>query len=229
VPSIDKKAEASDVMGKSDYEENMSADAPNDIQWFRCLDCNTVYQMWVYPRREAPYSEEQGKRSDDPYFIDRVKNDVISVLGETKDKSIIDVGCGTGWLSEILKKEGQYKRVVATDLPNRVIKVKDPAIEIYNYDFEITGIPEELKLQFDYVVNWQVIEHVKYPDTWFRLMSDLLVKGGLLFLTYCAEHMVTKSSKAEWRYSSAQGLMLVAGERFRLIRSKGRHLILERK
>ena len=194
-----------------------------DGTWRRCGNCKTLYQPTAKARGHSPLNEAQVKRSNEIGFINRVRENILP-LGDTGN--IIDVGCGTGWLSQILKKEGHYNRIVALDLPNREMSTD---VETYKVDMELDGVPEELKGQFDIVVNWQVIEHVKRPDLWFALMAELLKDKGILYCSYASEEKTQKLSPAEWRYSSLKGIDIVSEKYFRIVKSNPRSVIMEKR
>lgn len=174
--------------------------------WYKCDTCGTYFQSEVEPlfHFESTESiEKMNQRVNEPEKIVEIKK-ILNILGERE--SLIDVGCGTGWFTELIGKYGKYKRIMATDLPSRGILIKNPLIEIFKIDFEIDGISENLMGQFDHVINYDVIEHVKYPVKWFGLMKKFLRPGGKIYGTYCQPRELKLKYISEWRFPTTKGM-----------------------
>jgi 2-polyprenyl-3-methyl-5-hydroxy-6-metoxy-1,4-benzoquinol methylase len=95
------------------------------------------------------------------------------------DLRIIDVGCGTGWMSERLAPFGH---VTATDLADEVLqraRVRAPHVEFISGDF--MQLPFE-RDSFDVAVSLEVLSHVADQPAFIRRIADLLKPGGHLML-----------------------------------------------
>jgi 2-polyprenyl-3-methyl-5-hydroxy-6-metoxy-1,4-benzoquinol methylase len=174
--------------------------------WYECNGCKTYFQSEVESIFHFELTESRDKwnmRINDPERMSETQQ-ILNILGN--GESLIDVGCGTGWLTELIARYGKYKRIVGTDLPSRGVLVENPLIELLNIDFEVSGIPENLIGQFDHVINYDVIEHVKYPTKWFGLMRQLLKDGGKIYATYCQPRELQLKDIAEWRFSTTKGI-----------------------
>lgn len=103
---------------------------------------------------------------------------IISIIKKHKPSSILDVGCGTGYLINLIEKENYNKCISALDynIPF-FIKNKNQYICIEGDIFE------KLKLfddnSFELVICTHVLEHVKYPELVFndlrRISSNRLL------------------------------------------------------
>jgi 2-polyprenyl-3-methyl-5-hydroxy-6-metoxy-1,4-benzoquinol methylase len=95
---------------------------------------------------------------------------------------ILDLGCGSGWLSAIL---GQFGPTTGVDLSDHVVR---EAHKLYPwvrfYCANILEWEEASQLgKFDIVVSQEVIEHVSDKPKYLRVAFDFLKDGGALLLT----------------------------------------------
>jgi 2-polyprenyl-3-methyl-5-hydroxy-6-metoxy-1,4-benzoquinol methylase len=95
---------------------------------------------------------------------------------------ILDLGCGSGWLTAIL---GHFGPTTGVDLSDHVVK---EACKLYPwvqfYAANILQWEEASQLgQFDIVVSQEVIEHVPDKSKYLRIAYDFLKEGGALIIT----------------------------------------------
>lgn len=110
-----------------------------------------------------------------PWIIERVK----TLLGPSKD--ILDIGCGAGFLTNALAKEGH--RVTGIDLSAKsleVAKKKDATQSVKYLQLDAFGLPFP-EHSFDVVCAMDFLEHVEMPGQIVREASRLLRPGGLFF------------------------------------------------
>ncbi|PND50846.1 MULTISPECIES: bifunctional 2-polyprenyl-6-hydroxyphenol methylase/3-demethylubiquinol 3-O-methyltransferase UbiG [Rhodococcus] len=120
------------------------------------------------PRENNPGNERRGK-----YVLEAVR----SVA--RPNMRILDIGCGTGWLSLQL---AEFGTVTALDLPSKTIdrlKTTQPEITWISGDFLTTALPQG----FDVVVSVETIAHVPDQEKFVRKIAALLVPGGTVVLT----------------------------------------------
>jgi 2-polyprenyl-6-hydroxyphenyl methylase/3-demethylubiquinone-9 3-methyltransferase len=99
-------------------------------------------------------------------------------------KSILDIGCGGGLLSEELSKKGA--NVTGIDSSKRSISIakqhakeKNLAIEYKNMSiFDL----EEIEC-FDYVICFEMIEHINYPDMLIDKINKITKNQSMIFLS----------------------------------------------
>lgn len=97
-----------------------------------------------------------------------------------RDAKILEIGCGTGWLSKDLTNFGA---VTAVDLAEEVIKaakVQMPEIDFRAGDIFSLGLPAN---SFDVVVTLETFSHVRDQKEFLTLIADLLKPNGHLILT----------------------------------------------
>ena len=102
----------------------------------------------------------------------------IAALGR-HDLSIIEVGCGSGWLCERLQAYGQ---VTGTDLADEVLgraSKKWPKVRFISGDFMTLDLPMNT---FDVVVTLEVLSHLPDQPAFVARLADLLKPGGLLIV-----------------------------------------------
>lgn len=93
---------------------------------------------------------------------------------------ILEVGCGTGWLSS---KFREFGKVTAVDLGVEIIetaKARYPEIDFRSGDIHTLDLPVN---SFDVVVTVETFSHVPDQPAFVRRLSQLLKPGGLLLLT----------------------------------------------
>ena len=103
---------------------------------------------------------------------------LVAELGRS-DLSIIDVGCGTGWLCERLSRHGT---VTGTDMVETVL---DRARQRWPRVRFICGNIFDLDLppaSFDVVVSLEVLSHVDDQPAFMSRLASLLKPGGRLVL-----------------------------------------------
>lgn len=129
----------------------------------------------------APNDDELS-RSDE--IVRLIENRFSSSTRQQRSLAILDLGCGRGWLSEVLSHFGH---VLAIDPVEEAIK---RAKELYPHiEFSVaTGkdlIDKGLAQHFDLVVSSEVIEHVKdaMKEEFLKTIHSLLKPSGYLILT----------------------------------------------
>jgi SAM-dependent methyltransferase len=105
--------------------------------------------------------------------------------------SILDVGCGSGWLSEYFSRLG-YK-VLGIDISDDLIRMARERVERvpYNVDHETSLLCRFLKhdvesaplsQKFDAIICYDALHHFEDEDAVFSNLAAMLDVGGLLFI-----------------------------------------------
>tara|TARA_B100001093_G_scaffold425277_1_gene418726 strand:- start:117 stop:845 length:729 start_codon:yes stop_codon:yes gene_type:complete len=100
-----------------------------------------------------------------------------------KNVKILDIGCGGGLLTEPMKKLGA--NVVGIDASEKNIQVAKIHSKKNNLDIEYQcASPENFgtKVKFDVILNMEIVEHVEDVDFFLKSSSQLLRKGGIMFI-----------------------------------------------
>jgi 2-polyprenyl-3-methyl-5-hydroxy-6-metoxy-1,4-benzoquinol methylase len=113
------------------------------------------------------------------------KRRMLEILASLKnlkiqDAKILEVGCGTGWLSSQLREFG---KISAVDLGAEIIetaKAQCPEIDFRSGDIHTLDLPVN---SFDVIVTLETFSHVPDQAAFVRRLSQLLKPGGVLLLT----------------------------------------------
>jgi len=124
-----------------------------------------------------PLLSDYARKKKIEYFLDPIP----------KDSRILEVGCGSGWVGEYLKRQG-WSNYVGLDLAPPADVVGD----IRQWP-ELGLAPES----FDVILAFELVEHVEC----FRECYDLLEVGGRLMITSPVPRM-------DWAMKILEGLSL---------------------
>lgn len=124
--------------------------------------------------------------SDHAGIYEICKDDYPQMLEELQSESfedVLDVGCGTGAVLELLHGEYPEKRLTGLDLTPRMIEVAR-AKQLENVRF-IVGDAEALPFEsrsFDAVLCSNSFHHYPHPERFFAEVARVLRPGGRLIL-----------------------------------------------
>jgi malonyl-CoA O-methyltransferase len=114
-------------------------------------------------------------------------------LVDVKGKSVLDVGCGAGWLCALAKQKGASK-IVGTDFSQAMVdeakkKVRD--VELKCVDLSKEGIEGV----FDFVVCSLVLGHISNLDFALNNLINNLSPDGVLLITDFHPFQTLKGAK----------------------------------
>jgi len=131
-------------------------------------------------RFETMYQQECLKNYDSWYqsnLNELDKKISLAIIDQYNFKSILDIGCGKGTFTHLLKKKNN--RVTGIDISETAInkaKGKYPEIDFRCLD---TNIVVELKQYFDLVL---IMETLSYIEEWKKLLSNISELTEYLYL-----------------------------------------------
>lgn len=110
---------------------------------------------------------------------------LLSLLDKEKNRCILDLGCGNGYLATLLLQLGYD--AYGTDASEKgiaIAKEKNPS-RFFLQELSTGRLPAELQeLPFDTIISTEVIEHLYDPDQFIAFCKELLMpKGGTLLLS----------------------------------------------
>ncbi len=119
-------------------------------------------------------------------FANRLKLErcvaILQGLAATRfyQPKILDLGCGTGWLSGMV---GNFGPTTALDLSSLAVEsaaMKHPQVQFIQADVLNW---EHRAEEFDVVISQEVIEHVEDQRAYLQVANRMLRRGGYLILT----------------------------------------------
>ncbi len=130
-------------------------------------------------------NEETFQKSGEEDFKEHIEEDsfLIQKLGDLKERSVLEIGCGTGRITEFLAR--RFKTVAGIDISEEMIRVGKerlknlPNVRLLATDGLSYPFPS---LSFDFVFSFIVFQHM--PDTAtirknFEEISRVLKDGGI--------------------------------------------------
>lgn len=124
----------------------------------------------------------------------QIVDDAISAIGR-KDLSLIEIGCGTGWLCERLRKHGKVTGVDLSDEVLQQARLKAPDIDYVAGDFMSLDLPAGA---FDVALTLDTLSHFADQAGFIARVGRLLRPGGLLIV-------VTQNRPVLERWSAIPG------------------------
>lgn len=120
------------------------------------------------------------------HHINPTRTEYVKQFVDINKKSLLDVGCGGGVLSESLSKNGA--NVTGIDLAEESLEIAK--LHLYESKHTINYInqsaekfAEQNENSFDVIVCMEMLEHVPDPQSIVNACSKILKPGGWLFLS----------------------------------------------
>ena len=125
------------------------------------------------------YSRMPNNREE---LCDRL-NKVLTIFGHYKFHRILDIGCGDGKFSLLLKQSAQAQEVYGVDISREAVELANAAgIKAFWSDIDGEPLPFE-KDSFDAIFCGEVIEHLLDPDHLLDEIHRTLKPGGIAIIT----------------------------------------------
>lgn len=117
-----------------------------------------------------------------PFTIaQRRSRKTVPLLNEIHGKKVLDVGCASGYLGEIVRKQGNY--VVGIDITRKnIVKARKILDKAFVFDVE-NGDVNKLGKDFDFIIMVEVIEHLFDPEIVLQRLLPVLKKNGKILLS----------------------------------------------
>jgi len=161
----------------------------DEFIYFGCAGCGTIF---IHP---VPVEDLKKIYPSNYYsFVNKPKNSVVR-LKEWLDKRffkkilkqlqaqpihVLDVGGGTGWMPDVLKKTNQRIGLIQiVDIDNKAKKIAEEKGHAY-FEGTIESFTTENRFQLILMLN--LIEHVANPLAVLQKAESLLAPGGIIVI-----------------------------------------------
>ena len=129
-----------------------------------------------------PHSEFKPLHDINPLRLDYIEK----IAGALSGKTIVDIGCGGGILSESMAVRGA--KVTGIDLADKPLKVaKLHLLESgHHVDYQLISaedLAQQRPHQFDVVTCMEMLEHVPDPSSTVKACAQLVKPGGKVFFS----------------------------------------------
>lgn len=105
----------------------------------------------------------------------------FGLFDKSKGK-VLEIGCSAGYFSKVLSENGF--NVLGTDISKFIVdKAKKFVPQVKFTVFNIEKGTPKLNTKFDYIISFEVFEHLKNPSTAFKNSYKLLTSGGRLIIS----------------------------------------------
>ena len=114
---------------------------------------------------------------------------LFELIGDVKDKEILDLGCGAGNNDRKLIEKGA-KSVLGIDLSKKMIEVANKENDLDNIEYKVMSMNDidKINRKFDLVVSSLAIHYIEDYDNLCKKIYNLLNDGGE-FIFSCGHPM----------------------------------------
>ncbi|NEO40915.1 MAG: alpha/beta fold hydrolase [Moorea sp. SIOASIH] len=163
------------------------------------------YKSTQYDRVGVIY--DQFKGSNEATYAIGEKASFLKALGNIQGKKILDLGCGAGFYTQLLKKKGAAK-IVGVDISEEMIRVareKEEQTQL-GVEYLVFDVAEMPKLgSFDLVTAVGLFHHAKDRDhllkIFLRIYNNLAKNGRLIALTANPDFYPNKSDTSKYGFT----------------------------
>ena len=98
-----------------------------------------------------------------------------------KNKTVLDVGCGTGLFAHKVSKLGP-KQVLGIDFSKEAIETAIRTHKNHNLQYQVLDV-KEIKSRYDVIVSLGTLEHMDNPLKTLKILKKHLTKNGKIIVT----------------------------------------------
>jgi len=145
----------------------------------KILEYNENFEGWTEGHTSLHEDIDNGSHPIDKFSRSNLLNNIESNI---KDKTVLEIGCSSGWLIKDLKKKFKYINYVGSDvLKLTLLRLSKKYKKIPFLKFDITKNPLK-KIKFDNIIMLNVLEHIKDDYLAIRNTYKLLNQNGIIYI-----------------------------------------------
>jgi 2-polyprenyl-3-methyl-5-hydroxy-6-metoxy-1,4-benzoquinol methylase len=112
--------------------------------------------------------------------------DLLKMLNKSKNKCILDIGCGNGYIARELIQEGFNVYGIDASRPGIEIAAKFYPDRFFIQNIESNQLPAKIsEIKFDTIISTEVLEHLYNPRGFIKFSKNILLSasGGELIIS----------------------------------------------
>jgi ubiquinone/menaquinone biosynthesis C-methylase UbiE len=114
------------------------------------------------------------------FFLDRFLRNIEQLVEELSPTSVLEAGCGEGFVLRQISQTKGIKRLVGVDINSKVLKTAKKAVPSARYQkMDITNLKFPAS-SFDLVLALEILEHLKNPEDGLREVKKVTKKWAIL-------------------------------------------------
>lgn len=146
-----------------------------------CITYKSIFKQIMTDYKDYSYSS-----ADYSHISNYILDPLLTILKEKKREKILDIGCGNGWLTNLLIDKGYD--AYGTDASKSGIDIAKSKHNdrFFIQDLTKDDLPPQLQnIPFSTILSTEVIEHLYQPRDYVQFCKKVLLKasGGELILT----------------------------------------------
>lgn len=142
---------------------------------------DTEEEFYTYLFTKNPSWSSKEPNEDENIRLGEIKK-VIDGIKLAGDSSILEIGCGRGWLSGKLVQYGTVTGIEPVEPVVKYAKKLFPQLE-FHPDLPGSFIQKFPTRKFDLIVSSEVLEHVTDKKEFMQQVNSLLKQGGVAIIT----------------------------------------------
>lgn len=115
------------------------------------------------------------------YLNEKLKIDIILALEKYNPKTILDVGCGEGFITSRLGNKFKEADILGIDIEQEYIDYAKFFNTYDNVRYELNSIDTLPEIKYDLIVATEVLEHLEDPKGAIEKLKA--VSGGIILIT----------------------------------------------
>jgi len=139
------------------------------------------------PNSNIPWQGNMKKHSSGnplmKYLNEKLKTDILLALKKYNPKTILDVGCGEGFITSKLAKKFKEAKILGIDIEQEYIDYAKFFNAYNNVEYEINSIDTLPKIKYDLIVATEVLEHLENPKDAIEKLKAVSETSGIVLIT----------------------------------------------